>query len=153
MQGAWGSVLASDTDEMDWVIAVGAGFEYRFSSRFALGGNLESVGFHLRADRVDLSRVVLQPTLFSSGSAMPRVFAGVRMGFAWRSARGDGYWVPVTPGQGGLTLGLILGYRSFVSRRIGVEGGLVGDVMRVATSTAVTSLLIRVGVVLSLGSD
>jgi hypothetical protein len=163
IQGGFSVVLPSETDELEWQIAYGAGFEYALSHRVVLATGLDHFGFENFAGRFGFTRLVLQPMLFSGGRSNPRLFAGLRVGHGWKSSRDAAVFLGSASATGP-TLGVIAGSRSYLARTVGIEAAVVGDVAwfgdLVADGLAVygtagtaTSLLFRVGLVLSLSGE
>ena len=163
IQGGFSVVVPSETGELEWQIAYGAGFEYALSHRVVLSAGLDHFGIENFAGRFGFTRVVLQPMLFSGGGNNPRLFAGLRVGHGWKSSRDAAVFLGSTTATGP-TIGAIAGSRSYLARTVAIEAAVVGDVgwfgdfvadglAVYGTAGTATSLLFRVGVVLSLRGE
>lgn len=163
IQGGFSVVVPSETDEVEWQIAYGAGFEYAFASRWVAAAGLDHFGFENFAGRFGFTRLVLQPMLFTSRRGNPRLFAGLRVGHGWKSSRDAAVFLGPATATGPI-VGIIAGSRSYLARTVAVEAAVVGDVAWFGdlvadglavygTSGTVTSIIFRVGLVLSLAGD
>jgi hypothetical protein len=163
IQGGFSVIVPWETGELEWQIAYGAGFEYAMSHRVVLSAGLDHFGIENFAGRFGFTRVVLQPMLFSGGGNNPRLFAGLRLGHGWKSSRDAAVFLESATATGP-TIGALAGSRSYLARTVAIEAAIVGDVgwfgdlvadglAVYGTAGTATSLLFRVGVVLSLRGE
>jgi hypothetical protein len=160
IQAGWGVIVPSETDQIEWKVVFGAGFEYAFSHRFSLALHLQRFAIDNPAGRFGYTGLVLQPMLLTRGRDNPRLFTGVRIGHMWKSSRAAAVFQDPATAHA-VSLGLVAGTRSYLAPTVAVEGALLGDLMRFGdvvadglsvhgTSSSSVSLIFRVGLVLAL---
>jgi len=160
IQAGWGLVIPAETEEIEWKVVYGAAFEYAFSRRFSLSLNLDHFSLENATGRFGFTRLVLQPALMTGRRANPKLFAGPRVGWVWKSSRLlPLFQDPATAHA--VSVGLVAGTRSYLAPTVAVEWAVIADLMRFGdlvadglsvhgTSSSATSLVFRAGIVLVL---